>query len=100
MASSKTTRRRSNDDRMDVRLSRDHKALIEKAAAYSGETLTGFAVTTLVGEARRVVREHESVMLTSRDRDAFMALLDDPEGPNERLRRAARRHRALIARSE
>jgi len=76
---------------MDFRLERGHKALIEKAAAYSGESLTGFAVSTLVREARRVVQEHESVTLTARDRDRFLSLLDDPPAPNEALRRAAER---------
>ena len=41
MARSTNARKRSSEDRMDFRLDSEHKALIEKAAAYSGETLTG-----------------------------------------------------------
>lgn len=100
MSPSGTGRNRPGKERMDFRLCRDHKALIEKAAAYSGESLTGFAVATLVGEARRIVREHETVALSARDRDRFLALLDNPPRPSDSLRRAARRHRDLIARSE
>jgi uncharacterized protein (DUF1778 family) len=85
---------------MDVRLASEHKALIEKAAAYSGESLTGFAVSTLVREARRIVQEHETVILSARDREHFVALLDSPPPPAEALRHAAGRHRELIVRSE
>lgn len=93
-------RKRPAGDRMDFRLSPEQKALIEKAAAYSGETLTGFALATLIDEARRVVREHESVTLTVRDRERFLELLDSPPEPGRGLRRAARRHREIISRSE
>jgi uncharacterized protein (DUF1778 family) len=100
MARDNASRKRSSEDRMDFRLSRVHKALIEKAAAYSGESLTGFAVATLVSEARRIVREHETVALSGRDRDRFLALLDNPPAPSGALRRAARRHRDLVVRSD
>jgi uncharacterized protein (DUF1778 family) len=100
MAHGGKARKRTNEDRMDFRLESEHKALIEKAAAYSGESLTGFAVSTLVAEARRIVREHETVVLSAPDRDRFLALLDRPPAPTDALRRAARRHRALISRSE
>jgi uncharacterized protein (DUF1778 family) len=100
MARDNPAPKRPSDERMDFRVSHAHKTLIEKAAAYSGESLTGFAVATLVDEARRVVREHESVALLAHDRDRFVALLDNPPPPSEALRRAARRHRELISRSE
>lgn len=100
MPRSNAARKQASEDRLDFRLTGEHKALIEKAAAYSGESLTGFAVSTLVSEARRIVQEHEAVTLSARDRDRFLALLDNPPAPPEALRRAARRHRDLIVRSE
>ncbi|HET9985177.1 MAG TPA: DUF1778 domain-containing protein [Longimicrobiales bacterium] len=100
MARGSKAAKTTNEDRMDFRLSSEHKALIEKAAAYSGESLTGFAVSTLVTEARRIVREHEIVALSAADRDRFLALLDRPPAPADSLRRAGRRHRDLISRSE
>ena len=100
MSHRNAARRPSNEDRLDFRLSSESKALIEKAAAYSGESLTGFAVSTLVSEARRIVQEHETVTLSARDRDRFLELLDDPPAPTDALRRATQRHRDLITRSE
>jgi uncharacterized protein (DUF1778 family) len=93
-------RSRAAKERIDFRLEPEHKALIERAAAYRGESMTGYAISTLVREAQRVVREHEVVTLSGRDRDRFLELLDNPPEPTEALRRAARRHQALIARSE
>jgi uncharacterized protein (DUF1778 family) len=100
MARRDASAERSSAGRMDFRLSPAHKALIEKAAAYSGESLTGFAVAALVDEARRVVRDYESVVLSARDRERFLMLLDSAPAPSSALRRAARRHGELIAGSE
>jgi len=93
-------RKRAEDNRMDLRLEPEHKDLIKRAAAYSGESITNFAVSTLVSKARRVVREHETTTLTAADRDRFIALIDNPPKPNQALRRAAKSHRELISRSE
>lgn len=93
-------RSRAVKERVDFRLDPEHKALIERAAAYRGETMTGYAVSTLVREAQRVVREHEVVTLSDRDRDRFLELLDNPPEPTDALRRAAQRHATLIAESE
>jgi len=87
-------------ERVDFRLDPEHKALIERAAAYRGETMTGYAISTLVREAQRVVREHEVVTLTDGERDRFLELLDNPPTPTDALRRASQRHRELISESE
>lgn len=78
--------------RVDARL----KTLIERAAGYSGETVTSYAIATLLRDARRIVQEHEVSVLSDRDRNRFLALLDQPLVPNAALQRAARRHRDLV----
>ena len=82
--------------RLNFRLDPDIKELIERAAAFSGETVTSYAVSTLVRDARRVVQEHEQTTLSEKDWALFVSMLDDPPPPNDALRRAARRHRELI----
>lgn len=86
--------------RLDFRIGEDHKALIERAAAYQGETVTGYVVSTLVRDAQRVVRERETASLSDRERERFLDLLTNPPEPTAALRRAARRHRELISRSQ
>ena len=80
-------------ERLDVRLTKEKKELIEQAAAASGQSVTEFTVRTLCRRARKVLRDEQVLVLSDRDRDAFLAALDNPPPPNEFLRRAADRWR-------
>lgn len=76
-------------ERLDVRLTREKKELIEQAAAASGQTVTEFTVSTLCRRARKVLREEQVLVLSDRDRDAFLAALENPPKPNGALLGAA-----------
>ena len=76
-------------DRLDVRLSKEKKELIEQAAAASGQSVTDFTVSTLCRRARKVLRDEQVLVLSDRDRDAFLAALENPPKPNRALLRAA-----------
>lgn len=78
--------------RLDVRLSAEHKKMIEQAAAALGQSVSAFTSSTMVREAEEVMARFGSLRLTDRDRDAFLAALDAPPKPNARLRKAARSH--------
>jgi uncharacterized protein (DUF1778 family) len=82
------------DVRLNLRLPADSNAVIEEAAALLGQSVSDFAVSTLLQTARSVLREQGITELTNRDRDRFVALLDD-EGakPNKALTEAARRYK-------
>jgi uncharacterized protein (DUF1778 family) len=82
---------------MNFRLDRQHKALIEKAASTAGQSVTEFAVSHLIRDARTVLHEHEVTVLSDRDRHVFLSVLEADAEPNDALREAAktyRRHRA------
>jgi uncharacterized protein (DUF1778 family) len=79
--------------RMNFRLPRQHKALIEKAARALGQSVTEFAVGTLVQSAQAALQQQATTTLTLRDMKRFVSLLEDPPEPNEALRQAARRYR-------
>lgn len=85
--------------RLDVRLAADHKDLIERAASILGQSVSAFAVSTLVKEAGQVVEQLAALQLSNRDRDAFLAALDNPPEPSDRLRRAAQNHAALVGKT-
>lgn len=76
-------------DRMNFRLDRPLKTLIERAATTAGQSVTDFAVSRLVKEARSVLREQETTMLSDRDRRVFMSMLEADAEPNESMKRAA-----------
>lgn len=88
--SSTTTR----DDRIDLRISPDLKALLSRAASYSGMSLSSFLVSIAADRAKEVVAEHETLTLTPREWEAFLTALDDADRPRPRLAAAARRYRS------
>ncbi len=86
-----------NDARLNFRLASELKEVIEQAAAHLGQTVSDFAISTLVQNARSVIEEHDRTELTGRDRDIFVALLDDPKAkPNKALAAAARKHKKQL----
>ena len=85
----------TKDERLDLRLPAQLKRTIERAAALSGQTVTTFILGTTVRRARRVIREANVIELSDRDRDRFLAALDNTDArPNAALLRAAERHKA------
>lgn len=83
-----------NSARLNFRLPAELKEVIEQAAVSTGQTVSDFAVSTLVREARDIIEESDRTTLTHRDRDLFVALLDDPLAkPNEALLAAAHRYK-------
>lgn len=84
-------------ERLEARVSAEQKALMERAAALEGRSLTDFVVGSAQAAAVATIRQHEVITLTARDSAVFVEALMNPPAPNVRLREAARRHRDLIA---
>jgi uncharacterized protein (DUF1778 family) len=82
----------------DFRLDREAKELVERAAHLERRKLTDFCVTALIGAARRAIAEHETLILSERDRQAFFDTLVDPPKPSQRLMSALRDHKRRVAR--
>ena len=93
----RSTRRRKADRerktaRLELRVAASAKQVIQRAMAISG-----LAAGDLAYEgARRVLEEHERMVLTGTDRDVFLNALLNPPEPTRRLIEALRRHRRLI----
>jgi uncharacterized protein (DUF1778 family) len=97
MAAAEVRRRQPRSERLEARVTRETKALCQKAADLQGSSLTDFVVNSAIEAAKRTVRENEFAELTQRDRIAFVeALLNAPE-PNARLQKAAARHAQMFA---
>ena len=80
-----------------MRLSPEQQALLARAAALEGRSLTDFVMASAQAAALATIQRHEVILLTARDSEAFAAALLRPPAPNAQLREAARRHRRLIA---
>ena len=85
----------ARDARLNFRLPTDLKEVIEEAAATLGQSVSDFAVSTLVRQARTVIEQRNVTVLSNRDR--FIALLDDAEArPNPALLKAAKRYKKQL----
>ena len=93
MASSTTQR----DERIDLRLSADLKALLARAASYSGMSLSSFLVSSASERAKELLAERETLTLSSRDWRAFLAGLDKAGRRRPKLEAAAKRYLARRA---
>jgi uncharacterized protein (DUF1778 family) len=85
----KRSRREHKTARMELRVAPSVRKLIERATAISG-----LAAGDLAYEgARRVLEEHERMVLRGEDREAFLRAVAQPPAPAARLVTALRRHR-------
>lgn len=78
----------AKDDRLQVRLNADAKAVLQRAANYRHKTVSQFVLTTALAEAEKVIRENEAVSLSGADWKVFYDALNHPPAPNAALRKA------------
>lgn len=80
---------RVREERIDLRVKSDTKALLIQAAEqlYEGN-LTAFIVESAKLRATEVVERLERLRIANADRDRLLAALDNPPAPNDALRRA------------
>lgn len=71
--------------RINLRTSPEAKALIERAAAIMGSTVSSFMLQNAYEAARRLVAQQEVLTLSDRDRDAFLKALETPLEPTQAL---------------
>ena len=74
--------------RLDCRIDRQSKSLIEKAAAVSGQSISEFVIPDAVHKAERILQRHRTTVLSERDWKTFLTLLDSDAKPNEALKNA------------
>jgi uncharacterized protein (DUF1778 family) len=87
----------NSDARINFRLSSELKKTIEDAAAQTGQSVSDFAISTLVQAARKVLHDQQVTQLSQRDRKVFAAMLEDESSkPNEALVKAAKRYKKQV----
>jgi uncharacterized protein (DUF1778 family) len=83
------------NSRLEVRVAKNEKDAIERAAALSGSSTTDFVRSTMLMASERAVRAHEVLRLTSEGAAAFVEAITNPPEPNEDLRALAREAREI-----
>jgi uncharacterized protein (DUF1778 family) len=84
---------RETRERIDVRLRREQKEFIEKAAHIKGLTVTNFIIQNAVENAQRTIRDYEVWTLELPDAQLFADALAAPATLGPRLADAARRYK-------
>lgn len=72
------------------------KALLQRAAAIEGRSLSDFVLTSARQAAERTIHAHDVIRLSVRDSQLFADLLLHPPAPNDRLRAAMRLHQSDV----
>jgi uncharacterized protein (DUF1778 family) len=98
MAKTAKRDRRLREERLGFRVDAPTKALIERAALLERRKLTDFCMTALTDAARRAIAEHETIVLSDRDRAVFFDTLVNPRPPSDRLKRAFAEHKRRVVR--
>ena len=80
-----TTPIHTESTRINLRTSPEAKALIERAASLMGTSVSGFMLQNAYEAARRIVADNDTLMLSQRDFEAFVAACENPPPPNPAL---------------
>lgn len=83
---------KSRDERLEARISRDQKAMFQKAAELQGRTLTDFVIASVHEAAVRTIEDMRAIRLGAAESRAFAEALLAPREPVARLKAAARRY--------
>jgi uncharacterized protein (DUF1778 family) len=87
-----------NNAQINMRLPSELKQIIKDAAAALGQSVSAFAISTIIREARLVIQNAQITRMSNRDRDRFLAALDSVDTkPIAALKSAARRYGKLRA---
>lgn len=78
-------------ERLDARVTREEKEMIETAANLRGTSASDFVRMATKEAALNIIREHEVLTLNEKARRVFVEALLNPPQPNEKAIAAARR---------
>ncbi|WP_084179190.1 DUF1778 domain-containing protein [Fimbriimonas ginsengisoli] len=83
--------------RLDLRITPDIKRIVEQAARLRGVSVSAYVTAVLSAVSREEVERSMLTSMSDRDRDVFLAALDNPPAPNKALLRAASRYREEVS---
>jgi uncharacterized protein (DUF1778 family) len=81
----------AQEERIDVRVSSEFKALFLQAAEISGVSLNAFITESVRERAMNIIEQHERIVLNNQARDMLLNAISTRAVPGKTLRRAANR---------
>src|SRR5260221_6703800 len=95
-SSSKVRRQHTKQERLEARIPRAQKRILERAASLRGTSLTDFVIASAQEAATKTIKDFEMLSLCDEARAVFVKALMNPPAPNQALRVAADRYRKHV----
>ena len=84
---------KAKDSRIDLRVTQEQKELLEKAASLRGISLSAYTLLHLLPIAKQDIDTQERLILSDRDRDLFMSIMENPPELQGNLKTAIKKYR-------
>ncbi|MGK7876315.1 MAG: DUF1778 domain-containing protein [Xenococcaceae cyanobacterium] len=81
------------DSRIDLRVTQEQKELLERAAVLKEVSLSAYTLFHLLPIARQEIDSHERLVLSNRDRDLFMSVMENPPELKVKLKATTKKYR-------
>jgi uncharacterized protein (DUF1778 family) len=75
----------SKTNRIDLRVNKEQKDLLETAASIKGISLSAYLLANCLETAKADIAKHQKLILSDRDRDLFLSLIANPPQPKPDL---------------
>lgn len=85
------------EERIDVRLDREAKATITRAAALRHQSVSDFILSATLERCQEVIERANVIRLSEHEAGRFLAALANPPAPSPKLRKAAEKYRKALA---
>lgn len=82
----------TKDSRIDLRVTEQQKALLEKAASLRGISLSAYTLFHLLPLAQKDLESSEKLILSNQDRDLFLSILENPPQLQGKLKTAIKKY--------
>jgi uncharacterized protein (DUF1778 family) len=83
----------AKNSRIDLRVTQEQKELLEKAASLRGISLSAYTLFHLLPVAKQDLEAHEKLILSDRDRDLFLSVMENPPELQGKLKTAIKKYR-------
>lgn len=90
---SRVQRQSRKRERLEARVTREQKRIIERAAQIRGTSVTDFLLVSAQQAAMEIIKDFEMLTLRDEARKVFVNALLNPPVPNAAARAAAKRYK-------
>ncbi len=90
------TAKQEKMDRINLRLEKRVKDILERAAGFEGMTLSSFIRNSALEQAEKTIQDHETITLNAEYSKTFLEALSAPVNFNSRLKEAMLEHEERV----